>query len=184
MKYITAVLGLLLIAGCAHTSPTPAPENIIGSWKGTIHDVDTGSYQDLAFKFVSDGPNVGGFMRNETAQGEWIPLENLRMKGDKINFTVSTNIPQGKINYKFKGRLVDSEFKLAAKAERPGASKNTPRVKGIPSFRYEGRSAEITESTRNEIDQVKPSNMDTSEVELIKGMLSGGEVTFNIQKVQ
>ena len=78
MKYITTILGLLLIAGCAHTSTTSAPENIVGLWKGTFDNVDFGPPQELAFNFISDGPNVGGFMRNETAQGGWIQIENFK----------------------------------------------------------------------------------------------------------
>ncbi len=84
MKYITVVLGLLLIAGCVHSSKTSAPVNIVGLWKGTIDKVDSGPPLELAFNFVSDGKNVGGFMRDEALPGDWIRLENFILNGDKI----------------------------------------------------------------------------------------------------
>ena len=105
MKYFTAIIGILFIAGCAHTSTTSAPKNIVGLWKGTFNNVNVGPSQDLAFNFISDGGNVGGYMRNEKVQSEWIRIENFKMKGDRINFTISTDTPQGKFKYKFKGRL-------------------------------------------------------------------------------
>jgi hypothetical protein len=89
------------------------------------------------------------------------PDENFIMKGDMIYFTTSIDIPQGKFKYKFKGRLVDSEIELTVKFKGAGSSNNPSRVTGTPSFRYEGRSAGVTESTSNEIDQVKPSVMST-----------------------
>jgi hypothetical protein len=184
MKYFTAILGLLLVAGCAHTSTTPAPGNIVGLWKGTFNNVDFGPPQELALNFISDGPNVGGFMRHEAAPGGWIPIENFVMKGDTIYFTTSVDIPQGKFKYKFKGRLVDSEIELTVKFKGAGSPNNPSRVTGTPSFRYEGRSAGVTESTDNEIDQVKPGNMDNSGGQLIQGMKIGGSITFTIRKVQ
>jgi hypothetical protein len=184
MKYFTAILGLLLIAGCAHTSPTLAPENIIGLWKGTLNNIDFAPPQELALNFLSDGPNIGGFMHHEAAPGGWVPLENFKMKGDRIYFTASVDTPQGKFKYKFKGRLVDSEIDITVKFKGAGSSNNPSRVMGTPSFRYEGRSAGVTESTSNEIDDVKPSSMDTSGGGLIQGMKSSGSVTFTIRKVQ
>ena len=42
MKYITAILGLLLIAGCVHSSKNSAPVNIVGLRKRTFGKVDSG----------------------------------------------------------------------------------------------------------------------------------------------
>jgi hypothetical protein len=184
MKYFTVILGLLLISSCAHTSPTSAPDSIVGLWKGTFVRADSGPPQELAFNFISDGPNVGGSMRNETAQGGWIRIENFKMKGDKINFTTLIDTPQGKFKQKYKGRLVDSEIELTAKFERPGSSNNPLRGRGGPSFRYEGRSAGVTESESNEIDRMNPGNLDTSGEGLIQGMKAGESITFTIRKVQ
>jgi hypothetical protein len=49
MKYITAILGLLLIAGCVHSSTTSAPVNIVGLWKGTFDKVDSGPPLEFTF---------------------------------------------------------------------------------------------------------------------------------------
>lgn len=183
MKYITVVLGLLLITGCVHSSTTSAPINIVGLWKGTIDKVDSGPPLELVFNFVSDGQNIGGFMRDEALSADWIRLENFIMKGNKIYFTTSIDTPQGKINHKYRGRLVDSEIKLAAKVIRPGSSGN-PLRGTKPSFRYEGTSRVIQYKSNN-IDQSNPDNMvDTSGGKVIQGMKGIGDVEFTIRKVQ
>ena len=177
MKYITAFLGLLLIAGCAHTSTTSAPVNIVGLWKGTVDKVVFGPPRELAFNFISDGQNIAGFMRNEARPDDWIKLENFIMKGDQIYFTTTNNTPQGVIKVKYKGRFVDSVIKLAAKVERPGSSDN-PLRGTKPSFRYEGRLAGSLDQPSNIIDQA------LSGMEVSKGTIDGGDITFTIRKVQ
>ena len=79
MKYITLVLSLFLIAGCAHTSITTAPVDIVGLWKGEFNNPMGGPPTRMAFKFIRDGGSIGGVMRNESIQGEWDQLENLKM---------------------------------------------------------------------------------------------------------
>ena len=182
MKYITAVLGLLLIAGCAHNSTNSAPVNIVGLWKGTFDKVIFGPPLELAFNFTSDGQNVGGFMRNEAQSGGWIKLENFIMKGDKIYFTTTTNTPQGVIKVNYTGKFVDSVIKLAAKVKRPGSSDN-PLRGTKPSFRDEGRSERFLSKGSNIIDQANPGNIDLSGG-VSKGTIGGGGITFTIRKVQ
>ena len=177
MKYIITVLGLLLITGCVHSSTTSAPVDIVGLWKGTVDKVIFGQPRELAFKFINDGQNVGGLMRNEARPDDWIKLENFKMKGDRIYFITTTYTPQGVIKVKYKGRLVDSEIKLATKVERPGSSDNRLST-SKPSFRYEGRSAGVTEGPSNIIDDAL-SGMEES-----KGTINGGDITFTIRKVQ
>ena len=182
MKYFIAVLGLLLIAGCVRSSTTSAPVNIVGLWKGTYDKVVFGPPRELAFNFISDGLNVGGFMRNEAQQSDWIRLDNFIMKGDKIYFTTANNTPQGVIKLTYKGRLVDSEIKLTATVERQGSSDN-PLRGTRPSFRYEGGSAGGSNSS-NTIDQANPGNIASSARGVINGMIYDGSSTFTIRKVQ
>ena len=177
MKYITAILGLLLIAGCVHTSTSGAPVNIVGLWKGTVDKVVFGEPRELAFNFISDGQNVGGFMRNEAHPDDWIRLENFKMKGDKIYFMTATNTPQGVIKVKYKGRFVDSAIKLNAKVERPDSSENR-LLADKPSFRYEGRLTRRSDRPSNNIDAT------LSGMEVSKATIDGGDITFTIRKVQ
>jgi hypothetical protein len=44
MKSIAVILGLLLIAGCAHLSEIFSPNNIDGTWKGVY---DTGGMDGM-----------------------------------------------------------------------------------------------------------------------------------------
>ena len=182
MRYITAILGLLLFASCVHSSTTLAPVNIVGLWKGTVDKVDTGPPLELVFNFVNDGQNIGGFVRDEAQQGDWIRLENFIIKKDKIYFTTTINTPQGVINHKYRGRFADSKIKLAARVLRPGSSAN-PLRGTKPSFRYEGTSR-IIQYNRNAIDQNNPGNMDTSGGAVIQGMKGVRDVEFTIRKVQ
>lgn len=116
MKYIAFVLGFFLIAGCAHTSTTTAPVDIVGLWKGEFNNPMGGPPTRLAFKFIRDGRSIGGVMRNESIQGEWDQLENLKIKGSRIYFTSSPKTPQGKIKIKFKGKIEGDKIRLAYKS--------------------------------------------------------------------
>ena len=98
-------------------------------------------------------------------------------------FTTAINTPQGVIKHKYKGRLADSEIKLAAKVIRPGSSGN-PLRGTKPSFRYEGRSRGVIQYTNNSIDQSDPDNTDTSGGKVIQGMKGVRDVEFTIRKVQ
>lgn len=183
MKYITCILFVLLVAGCAHTSATSAPVNFVGLWKGTSDSLDVGPPLELVFNFMSDGQDIRGSMRNETRQGEWIKLENLKIKGDKIYFSTVTNTPQGAIKVKYNGRLVDSVINLSAKYERAGSPGN-PFRGTKPSFRYEGPSGGSLSTTSNIIDDANPGK--TGKIDLEKALNTGtifvGELT--IRKVQ
>ena len=115
MKYITfVVLSLFLVAGCAHTSTT-SPINIGGLWKGEINNPMGGPPTRLAFNFIQDGESIVGAMRNETMQCEWEQLEDFKIKGSRIYFTFSPKISQGKMAFKYRGKVEGDKIKMAYK---------------------------------------------------------------------
>ncbi len=184
MKYMTVILGILLITGCVHSSTTSAPVDIFGLWKGTIDNAGSGPPLELAFNFVSDGQNVGGFMRDESQPGDWIRLDNFILKRDKIYFTTAVNTPQGVIKHKYTGGFVDSVvIKLAAKVERPGSSDNPLRGQK-PSFRNEGLMRGNLSKNSNTIDQGNPGSIAKTGEGVIQGMKGIRDAEFTIRKVK
>ena len=117
MKFIAFILGLLLIAGCAHVSTTSSPVNINGTWEGEYDSGMGGPPLFVSFSFICEGESLGGFVRGSfgpTIPGEWIPLENGKIKGNKISFT-STHPPkmgQPEMRFRFKGKIDGDKIKM------------------------------------------------------------------------
>ena len=62
MKFITLVLGLLLVASCTHVSTTSTPVNIDGMWQGEYDSGMDGQPPVLFFfNFTRDGNSLTGF---------------------------------------------------------------------------------------------------------------------------
>ena len=117
MKYISFVLSLLLITGCATSSTTSSPINIDGLWEGEYDSGMGGLPLFVTFSFICEGESLGGFVRGSfgpTIPGEWIPLENGKIKGNKISFT-STHPPkmgQPEMRFGFKGKIDGDKIKM------------------------------------------------------------------------
>ena len=139
MKFIAFVLGLLLIASCATSSTTSSPVNIDGTWEGEYDSGMDGQPRMLfIFSFISDGQNLGGFIRNESIQGEGTPLENGKIRGNNISFTSRPKDTQ--MTFKYKGKIDGDKIKITYKAKmagRPGIG-NSSRA-GRPMIDDEGR---------------------------------------------
>lgn len=119
MKFIAfAVLSLFFIAACAH-SPTSSNSNIAGLWKGEFNNPMGGPPNRLAYNFIQDGKRIVGAMRNETMQGEWENLEDFKVKGNWIYFTISPKISGGKITFKYRGKIEGDKIKMTYKAKDP-----------------------------------------------------------------
>ena len=185
MKYIACILFAFLIAACAHTSTTSAPVNIVGLWEGTVDNPDVGPPLQVVYQFTSDGQDIRGFVGNKDHHGEWVKIENFKMKGDKINFTTTSNTSRGAVKVKYKGTFVDPAIELSAKVERPSSPSNSYRL-GKPSFRRESNlRGDVTRGPVSGIDQRMPSNMDLSGVPT-KDTIGGRSTayTLTIRKVQ
>lgn len=119
MKSIVLILGLLLIAGCAHS--------IDGTWKGVY---DTGGMDGMApklfiFNFKHDGKSLTGEACDATARpDEWVQLKDLKREGNIISFT-STPSPtpemgQMKLTFIFEGIKEGDEIALTFETELNG----------------------------------------------------------------
>ena len=134
MRSIAVILGLLLIASCAHLSKMFSPYNIDGTWKGVY---DTGGMDGMArklfiFNFEDDGKSLRGEACDATARpDEWVQLENLKREGNHISFT-STPPPtpemgQMKLTFRFEGIKVGDEINLTFETEMNGQITGEPQ---------------------------------------------------------
>ncbi len=119
MKFITFVLGILLIAGCTHVSTTSTPVNIDGMWQGEYDSGVAGRPPMLFFfNFIRDGNSLTGVAsQGIPGSGPWIPLEGGKIKDSNISFTLSPTPVAGmrEITYKFKGEIKGDEGELTLK---------------------------------------------------------------------
>ncbi len=128
MKTITFILSLLLIPSCAHVSTSSSPVNIDGTWEGEYDSGIGGPPMLFTFNFMSDGESLGGFVRNESIQGEWTQLENFKIRGSNISFT--SRPKNTKMIFKFKGKVDGDKVKMTFTVKKPGPNWwKTPRSK-------------------------------------------------------
>jgi hypothetical protein len=131
MKIITLILGLLLIAGCAHQSSTSSPVKIDGTWRG---EFDTGVSDQppmlIIMRFQSEGESLTGNMCNATLNPKLrIPLDNGKIKGNSISFTTAPTSKAGlqELIAEYKGNIEGDEIKLKFKAKITG-NRAAPKV--------------------------------------------------------
>lgn len=90
MKIFTYVIGLLLIAFCAHASTNSSIVKIDGTWSGVYDSKgeDGQPPKNFIFKFKSDGDLVTGIACDTTTNPDvWIELKKIELKDNKIYFT-------------------------------------------------------------------------------------------------
>ena len=155
MKFITLVLGLLLVASCTHVSTTSTPVNIDGMWQGEYDSGMDGQPPVLFFfNFTRDGNSLTGFAsRGVTGPGPWMPLEGGKIKGSNISFSLSPTPLEGmrEIKYEFKGEIKGDEAELTFKT-RIGV---TQRINVIGS----GRRAMGEIDRRSRIDGIRAGDI-------------------------
>ena len=155
MKFITLVLGLLLIVGCTHVSTTSAPVNIDGMWQGEYDSGVAGRPPMLFFfNFIRDGNSLTGVAsQGIPGSGPWMPLEGGKIKGSNISFSLSPTPLEGmrEINYEFKGKIKGDEADLTFKT-RIGV---TQRINVIGS----GRRAMGEIDRRSRIDGIRAGDI-------------------------
>jgi hypothetical protein len=138
MKYITFVLGLLLIAGCATSSTTSSPVNIDGMWEGEYDSGMGGPPMSIAFNFLGDGESLTGVMSSAAAGlDQWIPLEDGKIKGNNISFKI-TSTPT--MTFKYKGKIDGDTIKMTYKVKMTGMSKPRRTGGGGPMMNDSGKA--------------------------------------------
>jgi hypothetical protein len=125
MKVFASVIILFLIAGCAHFSGNSSDVNIDGTWKGEMNSGGGGMPMYFTFNFKKTGDYIKGTVNG--TPGQWIPLENIELKGKKITFSVTTDIGGMKMNIDYKGAIKGDKIKMSFKTQ-------TPSMSGGPGF--------------------------------------------------
>jgi hypothetical protein len=98
MKYISIVLGLLLLAGFAFAA------DIDGKWSGEI----VGQNMEIAFTFKADGETLTG---THIVNGQETPITEGKIDGNNISFTVTLNMGE-EMKIPHKGTLSGDEIKM------------------------------------------------------------------------
>jgi len=100
-----------VLASALHAS------GVSGIWTGQLKEPDRDP-QDLSFRFTEASGSVSGKMYGDN---ESTPLKDLKIEGDKITFTVTTEL-NGSVNkFTFSGVIRENEMEL--RRERESSSK-------------------------------------------------------------
>ena len=98
MKYISIVVGLLLLAGFAFAA------GIDGKWTGEI----VGQNMEIAFTFKAEGTTLTG---THIVNGQETPITDGKIEGNNISFTVTLNMGE-EMKIPHKGTLSGDEIKM------------------------------------------------------------------------
>jgi hypothetical protein len=121
MKTCAFAACFLLIAGCAYggdLSATSSTVNIDGTWGGQSDGVMGGPPMTFIFNFKVDGDTLTGTVNG--GPGQFIPLEEGKIKGKKISFTVNAGSGKMKMTVKYKGKIKGDKIKLSYTTKMPG----------------------------------------------------------------
>jgi len=90
---------------------------VSGIWTGQLKEADRDP-QDLSFRFTEASGSISGKMYGDN---ESTPLTDLKIEGDRISFTVTTEL-NGQVNkFTFTGVIRENEIEL--RRERESSSK-------------------------------------------------------------
>jgi opacity protein-like surface antigen len=112
---------LLLIAGCAHDagiSTTSPAINIDGTWSGTFSGGMGGQPMELTYNFKGEGDKLTGTVNG--GPGQWIPLKDGKIKGEKLSFKVDVDLQGMKMKFNYKGVIKGDEIELTFTSEMGG----------------------------------------------------------------
>jgi hypothetical protein len=119
MRICALIVGLLLTASCAHDTQQSLPIDIDGRWEGQIEGFMGGPPTELIYNFKVVGDTLTGTVNG--SPGEWIPLEDGKIKGNKISFTVNAEFPGGmKMIFDYKGKIKSDKIKLTYRNKTSG----------------------------------------------------------------
>ena len=114
MKIYAVIVSLILMVGCVHSSGKSSSVDIEGTWKGEME----GEWQSVQFTF--NFRKIGNSMTGSVydASRQWLPLEDLEIKGNKIRFSVAKeNVFGMKTIMKYKGKIKNEKIELSFKVK-------------------------------------------------------------------
>jgi len=97
--------------------------DITGTWKGDVSTPDGNSFS-LTYTFQQDGAKLTGTVLSP--QGDTLPLENGKVDGDKISFTVKVDMNGTAMVFASEGTINGEEIVLKTKAD--GADMDFPAM--------------------------------------------------------
>lgn len=135
MKKIAIIFLFLLVAGCAGMSSNKTPINIDGTWRGEFERKQPammgmygvqgggGAMQpaqkiQMTFNFKREGDLLKGSISG--APGQWTPIEDGKIHGNKISFTVNSTFGQMKMTSDYQGKIKGEIIKMEFKNRNPG----------------------------------------------------------------
>jgi hypothetical protein len=127
MKFVR-ICALLCVALCVVICARPihAASDVTGTWTGDVSTPDGSSFP-LTFVFKQDGAKVTGTVQG--SQGDPLTIENGKIDGDKLTFTVAFN----GMTISHEGTISGDEIKLSSKSDSdqmPPMSLTLKRDKG------------------------------------------------------
>lgn len=135
MKKIAVIFLFLLVAGCAGMSSNKTPINIDGTWRGEFERKQPammwmGGMQgggrarqparkiQMTFNFKREGDLLKGSVSG--APGQWTPIEDGKIEGNKISFTVNSTFGRMEMTFDYKGKIKGEKIKMKFKTNMPG----------------------------------------------------------------
>ena len=104
MRKLTVLLSLLaLFTLCASAA------DINGKWKATF-TTPNGDTRENTFDFKADGDKLTGTVQG--AQGPGAPLQDGKISGDDISFSVTRNFGGNEVKIGYKGKVSANEIKF------------------------------------------------------------------------
>jgi hypothetical protein len=140
MKKIVNVFLFLFVSGCVGMSSGKSPVNIDGTWRGKIehnirmskggggeqaahHEVD-----EMFFSFKREGDVLKGSVSK--SPGQWIPIEDGKIEGNKISFTNRSTFGEREITWNYKGKIKGDKIKIKSGTDVSGRSSRGPGIGG------------------------------------------------------
>ena len=125
------------MVGCVHSSGKSSSIDIDGTWKGEMKSRFGGPPRQYTFNFKKVDDSVKGTVNGMPDQ--WIPLEDLEIKGNKISYSVTSEMYGMKSVIKYKGKIKGDKIKMTFKRETPdgggfGGGGRGPRVTNTKSI--------------------------------------------------
>jgi len=87
--------------------------DINGKWKAEMTTPD-GQKRETTFNFQADGDKLSGTVQG--ARGGEAQIENGKISGDEVSFTVTRNFNGNEFKMKYKGTVTGTEMKLTVEA--------------------------------------------------------------------
>ena len=117
MKIYALLLGILLAAGCtAHTNvsgppASPSGSAVDGKWIAQVAGTMGQQDSEITLIFKTEGSKVTGTLNNTLAPGD-VTIEEGKLEGDQISFSLKRNFGQSDMKIVWKGTVAGDEIKF------------------------------------------------------------------------